>query len=254
MRLCPCCANRMEPDALECSCGARAVGDPLHDSPFKVLIYGPVIVAVAAALAVAFAALVFTSWAALGVVFPILLSRRAFLLTKRDRLTYGGYRAATATLELSLAATILLGSYAVIRIPVYLERQQISQQAAERAKGLHVASLLEQYRSQNDGSYPKDLEPIKQLDGGSLPPEFWSKMVSYKASGEVAANRRGAGDAGLGSMAFNDFELRLAGPDGILGTDDDIIMRDGLFYSNSDPVRTLPGEKSPGPLKPAPQK
>jgi hypothetical protein len=238
MMLCPCCATRMQPGTLECSCGARIVGDPLGGTPFRVRRYGPIMIAVGVTAAVTTAALIFSSWLALGAVLPILLSNRAFQLAKRDPALYGGYRTAAGSLALCLIASFTLVSHAIIGIPDYLEKQEIGERAEEQAKGLHVAGLLEQYRAQHDGSYPATLEPIREKDNGSLPAEFWSKMIRYEGVyGAVAAR------GGVGSEITN-FELRLAGPDGIMGTEDDIVMRDGIFYSNPDPIKA-PSAKEP---------
>ena len=239
MMLCPCCATRMQPGAIVCSCGARIVGDPLGGTPFRVRRYGPVMIAVGATTAVTTAALLFSSWLALAAVFPILLSNRAFRLAKRDPALYGGYRTAAGSLALCLIASFTLVSYAIVGISDFLEKREIRERAAEQARGLHVAGLLEQYRAQHDGSYPATLEPIREKDNGSLPAEFWSKMIRYEPQyGPIAAR------GGLGSVQVSDFELRLAGPDGIMGTEDDIVMRDGIFYSNPDPIKA-PSAKEP---------
>jgi hypothetical protein len=39
------------------------------------------------------------------------------------------------------------------------------------------------------------------------------------------------------------FELHSAGPDGIEGTDDDIIMRDGVFYTSAE-IKKLPAVRT----------
>jgi hypothetical protein len=193
--------------------------------------------AVAATVAVVGMALIFSPWLAFLAVLAIGLSRRAWRLAKLDPAEYGGYRTAAGTLILSLIGLIALSCYAIIRIPDYIEKREIRLQAAERARGLHVASLLEQYRAEND-AYPRDLEPIKKLDGGSLPPEFWTKLIVYKGVlGQVAAK-------GSAPAQYVSFELRLAGPDGVVGTEDDIVMRDGIFYSNPDPLKP-PAAKEP---------
>lgn len=243
MMLCPCCAARMERGALECSCGARIVGDPLGETPFKVRRYGPVMIAVAAFAVVGAGALIFSTWVALGAVLPILLSRRALLLAKRDPSLYGGYKTATANLALTLLASAALSSYAIIRIPDYLEKRTIKARAAQQAIMLHLAVLLEQYRSKN-GSYPRDLEPIRaEMEDWSLPADFWTRAIKYRPYTEqvAATGLRKGGDAAIG-VAPNDFELTLAGPDESLGTQDDIFMRDGIFYPNPDAGK-------PGPAK-----
>jgi len=234
MMLCPCCASPLQDGALECSCGARFVGDPLGETQFKVRRYGPIMIAVASAVTVASLAVVFSSWLALASVVPIVLSRRALRLARLDRASYGGYKTAIASLAVTLIASAALASYAIVRIPDYLEKRKLKERAAQQAIMLHLAVLLDQYRSQN-GDYPKDLEPIKKLDGGSLPAEFWAKAIKYRPYTEqiVATTFHKGGDAPLG-VTRNDFELRLAGPDETFGTEDDIFMRDGIFYPNPD--------------------
>jgi len=230
----------MEPGVLDCSCGARIVGDPLAENQFKVRRYGPIMIAVAAAAAVAATALVFSSWCALALLLPILLSRRALLLAKRDPSLYGGYKTAAASLTLALVASAALASYAVVRIPDYLENRRLKERAAQQAIMLHVAVLLEQHRAKN-GNYPRDLEEIKKLDDGSLPADFWTRAFKYRAyTQQVAATTFRRGEDPI-DVSSNDFELMLAGPDGVLGTDDDIFMRDGRFYPNTEaPKPTVP--------------
>ena len=244
MMLCPCCACRMEPGALECSCGARIVGDPLGETPFKVRRYGPIMIAVAALAAVSAAALIFSSWLALAAVLPILLCRRALLLAKRNPDLYGGYKTATASLALTLLASAALSSYAIIRVPDYLEKRKIRARAAQQAIMLHIAVLLEQYRTKS-GSYPRDLESIKaEMDGWSLPADFWTRSIKYRPYTEQVASTslHKGGDPPIG-VVYNDFELKLAGPDESLGTQDDIFMRDGLFYPNPDAGRPVPAKE-----------
>jgi hypothetical protein len=234
----------MEPGAPQCSCGARIVGDPLGETQFNVRRYGPVFTAVAATAAVAAAALIFTSWLALAAVLPIMLSRRALRLAKGDPTLYGGYKTAAASLAVTLLAGTALASYAIIRIPDYLERRKLKEVAAKQAIMLHIAVLLEQYRAQK-GSYPRDLEEIKAGMGDwTLPADFWTRAVKYRAYTEQVAStsfRRGV-DAPIGVVS-NDFELTLAGPDEEFGTEDDIFMRDGIFYPNPDPPKPLPAKE-----------
>jgi len=233
----------MEPGALGCSCGARIVGDPLGETPFKVRRYGPVMIAVAAVTAVGASALIFSSWLALGAILPILLSRRALLLAKRNPELYGGYKTATASLALTLLAAAALSSYAIVRIPDYLEKRKVRAQAAQQAIMLHIAVLLELYRTKN-GSYPRDLESIKaEMEGWSLPPDFWTRSIKYRPYTEqvAATSLHKGGDPPIG-VVYNDFELRLAGPDESLGTQDDIFMRDGIFYPNPDAGRPAPAK------------
>jgi hypothetical protein len=198
-------------------------------------------IAMAAAAAVAATALIFSSWCALALLLPILLSRRALLLAKRDPSLYGGYKTATASLIVTLVASAGLASYAIIRIPDYLENHKLKERAAQQAMMLHLAVLLEQWRSKN-GSYPVDLESVKKLDDGSLPAEFWTSSIKYRpyTEGVAATTFPNGRNGSVGVVVFNDFELKLAGPDGAFGTEDDIFMRDGTFYPNTDAPKTMP--------------
>jgi hypothetical protein len=195
-------------------------------------------IAVAGVAAVAAAALIFSSWCGLALVIPILLSRKALLLAKRDPGLYGGYKTATASLILTLVASAGLASYAIVRIPNYLENRKIKERAGRQAMMLHLAVLLEQWRAKN-GSYPPDLESVKKLDDGSLPAEFWTNGIRYRPYTEGVVLNGGNGALGV-QLVRNDFELKLAGPDGVFGTEDDIFMRDGTFYPNTDVPKTMP--------------
>src|SRR5262249_60580354 len=90
--VCPCCGGRMKLGALECSCGARIVGDPLDEIPIKVKRFGPVMTAVAVVAAVIIASLVVTSWMALGGILVVWFARRALRLGRRGPEGFGRYR------------------------------------------------------------------------------------------------------------------------------------------------------------------
>jgi hypothetical protein len=94
-----------------------------------------------------------------------------------------------------------------------------------------VWSSLEDYK-RAFGSYPKDAQEFRKAIGESLPADYWERTLKYQAKiGDIAEQKDSIERTGL---AFNHFELRSAGPDGIIGTDDDVIMRDGIFFTNSD--------------------
>ena len=97
--------------------------------------------------------------------------------------------------------------------------------AAERVKP------LEEYK-RAFGSYPKDAQEFKKAIGESLPSDYWEQSLKYQSKiGDIAEQKESIERTGL---PLNHFELRSAGPDGIIGTDDDIIMRDGIFFTNSE--------------------
>lgn len=227
--LCPCCGATILRVASECGCGARFVGEPLDETPIKVLRLGPAMTAVALLMLVVVAALVATKWLAFAAVLVIWAAWRAVRLARRDPQWYGGYKTATATLAVTIAASATLAAYGIAHIPQAWDNYWLRQTAATQSTMHHVASLLEEYKRIN-GAYPKDAQEYKKVTGESLPADYWERSVKYQSYPGAIADR----SIRTTVVAFNNFELRSAGPDGIEGTDDDIIMRDGIFFTNAE--------------------
>jgi len=230
--LCPCCGENLFRSTQECGCGARFVGEPLDETPIKVQRLGPAMTSVALLALVVVSALVATKWLAFAAVLVIWSAWRAVRLARNDPEWYGGYRTAVATLALTLMASAGLASYGIAHIPQALENYKTRQIAATQSAMYHLANSLEEYkRTIGFGSYPKDSQEFKRATGESLPVDYWDQTVKYQTT-PVATADRTIGETNR--IPFSSFELRSAGPDGILGTDDDIIMRDGIFFTNSE--------------------
>lgn len=232
--LCPCCGASIMRGAARCECSARFVGDPLDVTPIKVQRLGPAMTSVGMLLLVVTASLVATKWLAFAAVLVLWLARRAIKLAKSNPEWYGGYKTAMATLAVTIVGSAGLASYGIAHIPKALDNYRIRQVAATQARMHHIASLLEQYKlTVGLGSYPKDAQEFKQATGESLPADYWDQNVKYQSYiGEYAD-----GSIELTGVQYTKFELRSRGPDGIVGTDDDIIMRDGIFFTNSEVKR-----------------
>lgn len=226
--LCPCCGESIVRGTRSCECGARFVGEPLNESPIKVQRFGPAMTSVAMLLLVITAALVATKWLAFAAALVMWLSWRAVQLTRRDPELYGGYKTAMFTLVVTVAGSLGLASYGIAHIPKALDNYRVRQVAATQAQMHHIASLLEQYKLIL-GTYPKDAREYKNATGETLPVDYWDQSVSYQSYTAIADR-----SIELTGFQYNSFELRSAGPDGIVGTDDDIIMRDGIFFTNSE--------------------
>lgn len=227
--LCPCCGGTVLRRALQCGCGARFVGEPLDEIPIKVQRLGPAMTCVALLALVVVAALVATKWLAFAAVVVMWSAWRAVRLAKRDAEWYGGYKTAVATLSLTIAGSAILAAYGIAHIPQAFENYQLRQIAATEAAMHHVANLLEEYQLANKGAYPRTTQELKKETGESLPADYWDRSIKYQSRFADLA------DSSIGStpMSANNFELRSAGPDGIVGTDDDIVMRDGILLTNS---------------------
>ncbi len=228
--LCPCCGGSVLRSAHACSCGARFVGEPLDETPIKVQRLGPAMTSAALLALVVVASLVATKWMAFAAVLVIWSAWRAVRLARQDAEWYGGYRTAAATLSLTIAGSLGLATYGIAHIPQAFENYQIRRVAATQSSMHHIAGLLEEYKLRvGHGSYPQ-VGKFKEMVGDSLPTDYWDGSIKYEPSGGFLA------DSALGatSITNTNFELRSAGADGIVGTDDDIIMRDGVFFTNSE--------------------
>jgi len=185
-------------------------------------------------VAVTSAIFVFTKWFALLSILVLWTSWRAMQLARRNPEWYGGYKTATTTFTLTLVASVGGAAYGITRIPQALDNYKLRQVMATRAEMYHfVNSTLAEYKRTHEGSYPKDAQEIKIALGESIPADYWDNRMKYSARTEGIADSEPLSMRRYGIPNTN-FELRSAGPDGIDGTDDDIIMRDGLFYTAAE--------------------
>lgn len=227
--LCPCCGSDIEPGTPACNCGARFVGEPFDEAPVKVQRLGLPMLAVALLALVVTASLVFTKYLAFAGVLVIWSARRAMNLARHEPDWYGGYRTAAATLVLTLVAGAVAGGYGIAYIPDYLENRRMRQEAATRATLLNVGRMAEEYKRKY-GAYPPDELEIKKTTGEPLPTDYWENAIKYQSERDELAGK----SPGVTEVRAKSFELRSAGPDEKMGTDDDIIMRDGIFLTAAE--------------------
>lgn len=176
------------------------------------------------------AALVATKWLAFAAVLVMWSAWRTVRLAKQDSGWYGGYKTAAATLAVTIAGSLALAAYGIAHVPQAFENYRLRQVAATRSSMHHVASLLEDYKlTVGHGSFPSTLE-FKKVIGDSLAMDYWDRSIKYQPRTDPLADT----SIGITGIPANNFELRSAGPDGIIGTDDDIVMRDGILFTNSE--------------------
>jgi hypothetical protein len=228
--LCPCCGKQIALGASYCPCGARFIGQPLDDEPIQVTRLAPVATALLLMAVVACAIFVITKWAAFAITLTIWSSWRAVKLARRSPDWYGGYRTAVSALVISIICGGLAGGYGITRIPKYFDRLQTRQTAATHAAMYHVANVLEDYKRAN-GSYPRNEQDYKKVVADKHPSDYWNKSLKYQIRYPEAIADSSIVKTGLPLM---NFELRSAGPDGKEGTADDIIMRDGAFFTSAE--------------------
>jgi hypothetical protein len=228
--LCPCCGNEINRGVRECSCGARFVGEPLDEKPVKIKSYGAIMNTVGLLALVIVTALTFTKFLAFGAVLVVWSAWRAMKLAKADPEKYGGYRVATATLTITLIAGIGIAGYTVAYIPKFLKNREIRRDAATKANMIHYqANVIEEYKRIH-GSYPRNAQEAAKVSSEPVPADYWNHNISYKSRIGDIVNA----STSPTSISFSNFELRSKGPDEVEGTDDDIIMRDGIFYTAAE--------------------
>ncbi|MCS6803714.1 MAG: hypothetical protein RMM98_00885 [Acidobacteriota bacterium] len=254
--VCPSCEKELV-SATTCSCGARWVGPPIVAPMVQVprLGYGLtatalIMLAIIIQLVITGRALYFTNqtwrWelflttSYLARFFLPVMLLAAYLAWKGLRLAttrpneFGGRRLARAGLGLSLAACLINASIFAARIPDLLENRRIKQRMYTEAMMYKLTNAITLYRQQY-GSYPTSLIDLQEMDPEiRIVLDYWENPLDYQPLSAVVASS-------AVPLPFDHYLLRSRGPDGIAGTADDIIMRDGVIVSVSElPTEAIP--------------
>jgi hypothetical protein len=171
------------------------------------------------------------------------LSLRAARLARTMPEKFGGLRIAQISLVLSLVLGIAFSVAAIGSIPQAIERRREKQAAGTRALmyRLHYEALERYHREK--GTYPPELSDLVLVTDQSLPQlDNWEHAFTY-APGSVIASKAGA-------VGFSTYKLVSAGPDGQFGTDDDIVMVDGVVVTGA--IEPLENDLQSGPLPASP--
>lgn len=227
--LCPCCGAQMAIDALSCNCGAKVIGPPLIEPENFIPQVGGSVTALVLAIISIFAFI----WKPL-LILTLLALYLAFTARKRilsDPRHFGAYRTATSALILSIIILLGVSTYVALGIPKYIETEKEKQSAATRAKMYHLASALLDYKAQH-GAYPASLDELKSVSKENLElVDFWENRLKYRATAELAADSQLGLNQPLPS--FNQYQLVSPGADGVLGTNDDLVMKDGMILKSA---------------------
>lgn len=158
-------------------------------------------------------------------LLSVWLSRRALRLGRNYPARFGGLRLAQAAMALSAALFVGLSTITISHIPNALARGKAKHLATTRAKmyELHYQAL-QKYR-QEYGSYPQDLLDLARVSAEAVPKaDYWDNNFAYQPISVIASK----GSA----ISFSNYKLVSAGPDGKLGTADDITMIDGVIVED----------------------
>ncbi len=175
-----------------------------------------------------------------------------------------GYLASAA---IPLLVLILIG----VTVPGRLQHRRWGIEARNNAYIYRFDRALEEYREKSGGliSDPNDLlkklpdldgslaEALKNLDTSGYRPTADLAAVPNKKPQQLRgavirnASVSTADDAPSERLSFTNYELPLPGPDRIMGTEDDLIVRDGVIYNASEtPRRGVPTAASTQSRKP----
>ena len=176
-------------------------------------------------------------WGCRGLYRSIMQSPSRFCGVRYAR---RGYFASAAV---PLMILILIG----VTVPERLRHRQDGIEAGNNALGYQTDRVLLQYQKEF-GTLPSEMKDLARLpdpDGSIANLLKTIDAAGYKPSAEVAAvptqkpqQLRGAviSKASLDtaeplneSLSFTNYELRLPGYDKVMNTDDDLILRDGVF-------------------------
>lgn len=190
-------------------------------------------------------------WSALPLAFALaLLCTRLYTRLRLDPARHAGRIYARAGLALTFVVAITLSTLIGVTIPERLRMRELARRAAENAQLYAVDLALARYR-QRFGTYPAALEDLRRLDdedgsiarmlaqagAGEYKPETdiaslstgRAKVRSRRRGSALQRNRASTDDMPEGEIVLTNYEMTLAGRDKIIGTEDDLHIRDGVI-------------------------
>ncbi|HZS08947.1 MAG TPA: hypothetical protein VFD58_29190 [Blastocatellia bacterium] len=151
------------------------------------------------------------------------LARRARRRIAADPVRFGGRRIANASMALSTMLTLAFSAAVISSIPRAIEQGREKHAAATRASMYQIGRVLREFNN-TYGRYPEDRAELQAFSREPLPQlDYWENQISYTPGALVASRGSAPG--------FSDYKLVSPGPDGLLGTADDIVLQDGVIVS-----------------------
>ncbi len=199
-------------------------------------------------------------WVLIPISFVVLWSSgRIYKTMQRTPSRFVGMRAARRGLMASAFVSLLVATLIGVTVPRRIREHQMAIDAGLYARGYTIDRALLEYRARHR-TLPAELKDLRELpdpDGSiaaalaALPSiDSAAGYAGYKPSADLAAKEkprtlRGAAirnasansateEAPVEKLSFTNYELRLPGEDGILNTDDDLIVRDGVIMKASE--------------------
>jgi len=206
------------------------------------------------------------SWLALPLSFAIIWAgAHVSARIVREPLRFTGFRLAEAGFKLSVVLAVGLTVLIGLTIPERLRQRERGMEAAKNVEGYEAIKVLYEYRARFN-SFPataEDLQKLPDPDGSVARLRASMRSEAYEPQSAIAAlppatakttTRRAAnvpirpialrsavgGDVSGEALSFTNYKLRLPGKDNTLGTEDDLMIRDGMIV----PAPPLPQTQS----------
>jgi hypothetical protein len=190
-------------------------------------------------------------WTALPAALLLsFLCSKLYARMRREPSRFVGHAHARAGLAVTFAVALALSTFIGITIPERLRVRELARRAADNALLYETDIALGRYRRQF-GTYPatiSDLRRLEDTDGsvarllttiapGEYKPETdiaslttgRAKARSKRRGTVIRARASNADDLLDDSIVLTNYEVTLPGRDRLLGTDDDLYIRDGLI-------------------------
>ncbi len=202
-------------------------------------------------------------WVAIPATILVLwASRKIYRSMMQSPERFCGLRFAKAGLIASASVPVLIAVLIGVTVPERLRQQDLALDAEALVPGRTISRAMFEYQIRFE-RVPNDFNDLKLLPDpdGSIAAaikiiDIENNPTAYKPTADVAAKQspqrlRGgalmrnaslntAADNTLGEgLAFTDYELTLPGPDKLPGTEDDLILRDGLITKASDSKKPI---------------
>lgn len=201
------------------------------------------------------------AWRLKWVIIPLSLlvlfgSRKLYRSIQQSPERFCGLRYARRGYIASAAVPLLVLILIGVTVPERLRRQQWTIDAQRQARVYRFDRAVDEYREtfETVPSVANDLRRLPDPDGSIAEALNNLPTAGYRATADLAAvatkkppQLRGAvirnasvgtaDDAPSERLSFTNYELPLPGPDNVTGTDDDLIVRDGVTYNASESRR-----------------
>jgi hypothetical protein len=194
-------------------------------------------------------------WVAIPVSFLVVFfGRRIYRSILREPSRFCGIAYARAGLTASTVVVLLIAQFIGVSIPTRLHNRELAREAADNARIYRLDRALLEYAARFKtipSDYEQDLKLLPDPDGSLAEALRELGPGVYKTSGpdlavlpkqksrslRVAVIRTASIDSSAEEslpISFTNYELRLPGPDKVMGTSDDLIVRDGLITRASE--------------------